>query len=338
MKQSISVEKIVLGCAPVMTIFYMLNLDNISFGYTSQEVLKNISFSAQGGDYIAIVGESGCGKSTLLEIIYGLLHIEKGAVYWNGEKLLGPNFYLIPGEDFMKYLPQDFDLMPFITVKENVGKNISSLDPKKLDRIRELLEVVDMTAFENSLIKNLSGGQKQRVAIAKVMANEPEVLLLDEPFSHIDNFRKNTLRRNLFGYLKEKNILCIVATHDTTDALSFADKILVIKEGQILAQNTPEELYNNPVNAYMASLFNEINTVKEKEIDLNSTSERTLLLYPNQINKVERSALKVVVSGSYFKGSHYLIEVNLNGHSLFFEHPTSLKKGTEIYIEKNRDE
>ena len=81
----------------------MLNLENISFGYTSTEVLKNISFSAKGGDYIAIVGESGCGKSTLLEIIYGLLHAEQGAVYWNNEKLLGPNFHLIPGEDFMKY-------------------------------------------------------------------------------------------------------------------------------------------------------------------------------------------------------------------------------------------
>ncbi len=295
-------------------------------------ILKNISFSGEGGDYIAIVGESGCGKSTLLEIIYGLIHIEKGAVYWNGEKLLGPNFYLIPGEDFMKYLPQDFDLMPFITVKENIGKNISSLDQKKPERIRELLEVVDMTAFENSLVKNLSGGQKQRVAIAKVMANEPEVLLLDEPFSHIDNFRKNTLRRNLFKYLKAKNILCIVATHDTTDALSYADEILVIKDGEMLARDSPENLYNNPKSAYMATLFNEINEVKEKEINLNSTSEGTLLRYPNQIKKVEKSGLKVIVSAAYFKGSYYLIEVDLNERPLFFEHPTSLKKGAEIYI------
>ena len=311
----------------------MLNLDNISFGYTAKKVLKNISFSVGKGDYIAIVGESGCGKSTLLEIIYGLLHIEKGEVSWNGKKLLGPNFHLIPGEDFMKYLPQDFDLMPYITVKENVGKNISVLDPKKLKRIKELLEVVDMTAFENTLVKNLSGGQKQRVAIAKVMANEPEVLLLDEPFSHIDNFRKNTLRRNLFKYLKEKNTLCIVATHDTTDALSFANEILVMKSGEIIGQNTPEILYNNPINAYMASLFNEINTIEEKEIDLKSTSKELLLRYPNQIKKVDESGLKVVVSATYFKGSHYLIQVDFNEGQLFFEHPRSLQKGAKIYIE-----
>ena len=210
----------------------MLKIENISFGYTSKEVLKNISFSANKGDYIGVIGESGCGKSTFLEIIYGLLHIEKGAVYWNDEKLLGPNFRLIPGEDFMKYLPQDFDLMPYITVEENIGKNISSLDPNKLQRTKELLEVVDMSDFLKTKVKNLSGGQKQRVAIAKVIAKEPEVLLLDEPFSHIDNFRKNKLRRDLFRYLKLKNILCIVATHDTTDALSFADEILVIKDGK----------------------------------------------------------------------------------------------------------
>jgi ABC-type Fe3+/spermidine/putrescine transport system ATPase subunit len=311
----------------------MLNLENISFGYSSTEVLKNISFSADKGDYIAIVGESGCGKSTLLEIIYGLLHIEQGTVFWNDKKLLGPNFYLIPGEDFMKYLPQDFDLMPFITVSENVGKNISNLDANKKKRILELLDVVDMTEFENNLVKNLSGGQKQRVAIAKVMANEPEVLLLDEPFSHIDNFRKNTLRRNLFNYLKEKNILCIVATHDSTDALSFADEIVVIKDGKIIARDRPEQLYNHPKSAYMASLFNEINEIKEREIFLGSNSDKTLLRYPNQIKKVEKSALKGRVIASYFKGSYYLIEIEFHNKSLFFEHELAIQKGEEIYFE-----
>jgi len=285
----------------------MLSVDNISFGYTSKEVLKNISFTANKGNYIAVVGESGCGKSTLLEIIYGLLHIELGAVYWNNKKLLGPKFYLIPGEDFMKYLPQDFDLMPYITVEENIGKNISSLDSNKQQRIKELLEVVDMTDFLKTKVKNLSGGQKQRVAIAKVIAKEPEVLLLDEPFSHIDNFRKNKLRRNLFKYLKSKNILCIVATHDTTDALSFADEIIVIRDGKVVAQNTPEKLYNKPNSAYVASFFNEINEIPLSLIDPKNTSKETVLLYPNQLKRVKQSNLKAKIISSYFKGSYYLI-------------------------------
>ncbi len=310
----------------------MLKINNISFGYTSSEVLKNISFNVNIGNYIAIVGESGCGKSTLLEIIYGLLHIEKGAVYWNDKKLLGPKFQLIPGEEFMKYLPQDFDLMPYITVEENIGKNISSLDPSKQQRIQELLEVVDMASFLKIKVKNLSGGQKQRVAIAKVIAKEPEILLLDEPFSHIDNFRKNKLRRNLFNYLKSKNITCIVATHDTTDALSFADEILVIKDGVLVDKNTPEQLYNNPKNAYIASFFNEINEIPLHEIDLNSTSKKTILNYPNQLKLIKNSTIKATVISSYFKGNHYLIEAKLKNTIVFFEHNYSLNKGEVVKL------
>jgi len=314
----------------------MLKIENISFGYSLKEVVKNVSFSANKGDYIAIIGESGCGKSTLLEIIYGLLHIEKGAVYWNDIKLLGPNFYLIPGEDFMKYLPQDFDLMPYITVEENIGKNISSLDPNKLNRIKELLEVVDMSDFLKTKVKNLSGGQKQRVAIAKVLADEPEVLLLDEPFSHIDNFRKNHLRRSIFNYLKSKNILCIVATHDTTDALSFADEILVIREGVLVARNTPETLYNNPKSKYVASFFNEINEILLSAINPSIDSTETILLYPNEIKVSKKSALKVTVIQSYFKGNFYLIEADLYGKIIFFEHSKKLEINQQVAVKINK--
>jgi len=313
----------------------MLKVDKVSFGYTLNEVIKNISFKANKGDYIAIVGESGCGKSTLLEIIYGLLHIDKGAVYWNENKLLGPNFYLIPGEEFMKYLPQDFDLMPYITVEENVGKNISSLDPNKQNRILELLKVVDMTDFLKTKVKNLSGGQKQRIAIAKVLAKEPEVLLLDEPFSHIDNFRKNKLRRSLFKYLKSKDILCIVATHDTTDALSFADEILVIRNGKVVAQGAPEQLYNQPKSAYVASFFNEINELPLKLIDSKKTLNKTVLLYPNEITLTSNSKLKAKVISSYFKGNSYLIEAKFKDKTIFFEHSTKVNSNQEVFIKIN---
>ncbi|MGV8945849.1 MAG: ABC transporter ATP-binding protein [Lutibacter sp.] len=314
----------------------MLKAVNISFGYTSKEVIKNISFKANKGDYIAIIGESGSGKSTLLETIYGLLHIEKGTVYWNDQKLLGPNFRLIPGEDFMKYLPQDFDLMPYTTVEENIGKHISSQDKNKEKRIKELLKVVDMVEFSQTKVKNLSGGQKQRVALAKVIAKEPEVLLLDEPFSHIDNFRKNKLRRDLFKYLKSKNILCIVATHDTTDALSFADQILVIKNGKLMAKNTPEKLYTNPKSAYVASFFDEINKIPLSELDASNTSTETMLCYPNEIIFSKKSTLKATVIASYFKGSHYLIEAVLSKTKLFFEHSSTLKINEVIGIKINQ--
>jgi ABC-type Fe3+/spermidine/putrescine transport system ATPase subunit len=312
----------------------MLKIKNISFAYTQKEVIKNISFSLEKGSYLAILGESGCGKSTLLEIIYGLLHIEKGSIYYNDEKLLGPKFKLIPGEDFMKYLPQDFDLMPYTTVEENIGKHISSLDPNKNNRIKELLEVVDMVSYKNTKVKNLSGGQKQRVAIAKVIAKEPEILLLDEPFSHIDNFRKNKLRRSLFSYLKSKNITCIVATHDSTDALSFANEIIILKNGKIIEKGTPFKVYNNPKNAYVGSFFDEVNAIPQFKLNSETTSKKHQLLYPNSLKIANNTPIKVKVLKAYFKGSYYLIEADLKGTPVFFEHNFPLESGLEVCLKK----
>lgn len=301
----------------------MLSINKISFGHKySNKILSEIEFSINMGEYVAILGESGCGKSTLLEIIYGLMDLEEGEIFYNNEKLLGPKFHLIPGHPFMKYLAQDFSLMPYTTVAENIGEFLSNRDKvKKQKRIDELLEVVDMTPFKNKKVKLLSGGQKQRVAIARVLAKEPEILLLDEPFSHIDNFRKNTLRRKLFSYLKSKNISCIVATHDSTDALSFADSIYIIKDTKIVGQGTPEELYNNPPSKYVASFFNEVNTIDDK------------LFYPEEIKIVDSSNNKATVLQSYFKGSHYLIETLYKGSIVLIHHTKSLDINTEVFIE-----
>ncbi|HSP12935.1 MAG TPA: ATP-binding cassette domain-containing protein, partial [Salegentibacter sp.] len=173
----------------------MLKLKNVSFAYLEKPVLKNISFNLEKGENLSIIGESGCGKSTLLKLIYGLLHTN-GKIFWNEKELLGPQFNIVPGEPFIKYLAQDFDLMPPLTVAENIGKHLSNMYPrKKKKRIEELMEVVEMTELANEKAKHLSGGQQQRVALARALANEPELLLLDEPFSHIDHFRKNNLRR-----------------------------------------------------------------------------------------------------------------------------------------------
>ena len=178
----------------------MLKAENISFSYINETNINNVSFTVPKGANFAIIGESGCGKSTLLKVLYGLYDLKDGNIFWNSIQVLGPKYNLIPGMPFMKYLAQDFDLMPFISVAENIGKYLSNFFPEeKKARIEELLEIVEMTNYANTKAKFLSGGQMQRVALAKVLALEPEVLLLDEPFSHIDNFRKNSLRRKLFA-------------------------------------------------------------------------------------------------------------------------------------------
>ncbi|WGH74672.1 ABC transporter ATP-binding protein [Tenacibaculum tangerinum] len=293
----------------------MLHVNNISFTYPSKEkTLENIQFTMQKGEHLCIMGESGCGKSTLLKIVYGLLDVDSGDLYWNNTQILGPKHNLVPGVAFFKYVAQDFDLMPFTSVSENIKKFLSRFYPEEAEnRTQELLEVIEMTELAHVKVKNLSGGQQQRVAIARALAKEPELLLLDEPFSQIDNFKKNALRRRLFTYLKKKNIACIVATHDGNDALSFADMMMVIRNHQIIAYNSPSNLYKNPKQKYIASLFDDVN-----ELTIN---EQTLLLYPSLLEITQQpSKFKGTVLKSYFKGGYWLLEIAYNNRSVFINH------------------
>jgi ABC-type sulfate/molybdate transport systems ATPase subunit len=304
----------------------MLQVQQLQFSYLDQPTLMDVNFSLDKGKTLAVIGESGCGKSTLLKLIYGLHDADIGTICWNDTKVLGPKFNLIPGMEFMKYLAQDFDLMPFITVAENVGKYLSNIYKDiKNQRVTELLEIVEMTEFANVKAKFLSGGQMQRVALARVLALEPEVLLLDEPFSHIDNFRKNSLRRKLFAYLKEKQITTIVATHDSTDVLSFADEVLVMQNGTLLAKDTPKHLYQNPTNKYIASLFGDVNAI---EID-----GKTILLYPHQLVVAEKGTIKGTITNAFYRGNNYLIEAKFNETVLYFENNMPLKIGEKVCLE-----
>lgn len=309
----------------------MLKLRNISFQYQQKKsVLEEIDFSLEEGEHLCIMGESGCGKSTLLKAIYGLLDLNKGEIFWKEEQIFGPKHHLVPGFEKFKYVAQDFDLMPYISVAENIQKFLSRFYPEESEtRTAELLEVIEMTAFAKTKVKHLSGGQKQRVAIARALAKEPELLLLDEPFGQIDNFKKNSLRRNLFRYLKEKKISCIVATHDKNDALSFADKLLIIKNNRIIAKGSPREIYKNPREKYIAALFDDVN-----EFTFNN---ETFLLYPDQLIITNQSAIMATVVNSYFKGSYWLIEATFDNQTVFVIHFEEIKTHTEVHLKISKE-
>lgn len=312
----------------------MLEIKDISFTYSDKPVIENISFTIAKGENTAIIGESGCGKSTLLKLIYGLYNLDSGAINYNEKPILGPKYNLVPGEDYIKYLAQDFDLMPYITVEENVGKFLSNMYPEqKKARVQELLDMVEMNAFAKVKAKFLSGGQQQRVALARVLALEPEIILLDEPFSQIDSFRKNSLRRNLFKYLKDKGVTCIIATHDSTDALSFSDETIVIQNGKIVAKGDSKSLYENPANKYIASLFGEVNELQLSQIiDIEDDEDVALLLYPHQLKVVDNAIMKAVVKQCYFKGSHYLVKAAFERRAIFFDHDSELERNQEVFL------
>lgn len=314
----------------------MLVLKNISFGYTENNtVINSVELSLEKGKHIALLGESGCGKSTLLKLIYGLYDLNEGEIFWNDKQILGPAFNLVPGMDYMKYLAQDFDLMPHISVAENIGKYLSNFNlDKKNKRIAALLELIDMTNFADVHVKFLSGGQQQRVAIAKVLASEPEVLLLDEPFSHIDYPRRSELRRKVFNYLKENNITCIVATHDSMDVLSFADETIVLKDGEVVDFGNTKELYEYPSDKYVATLFGEVNELYISDFDSATTDDEVLLVYPHQlmISKA-KGVLEVEVKKSYFNGDGYLVYGKFkNNRDVYFNHPVEVERGSMVKL------
>ncbi len=308
----------------------MLEIKNISFSYGDKQILNGINLNIPQGSTVAFIGESGSGKSTLLKLIYGQHDLAEGEIIYNGHLILGPKFNLIPGEDYIKYLAQDFGLMPFSTVSENVGKFLSnSRKDEKQRRTSELLEMVGMLEYANVKPKFLSGGQQQRVALAKALALEPKMLLLDEPFSQIDAFNANPLRRNLFSYLKQQSITCIIATHDTNDFLPYANEVVAMCKGEIVAAGPTAFIYDNPQSRYVAALFDEVNEIPTSFFG--ASSNEIQLLYPHQLKLAEKGISAVVV-GSYFRGSRYLMEAESEFGPLFFENDYKIETGTTINL------
>ena len=311
----------------------MLQVDHVSFAYDETSVLEDINLKVSKGEHVSIIGESGCGKSTLLKIIYGLLHIKVGEIYWDENQIKGPLYNLVPGEPYMKYLAQDFDLMPYTTVFENISQYLSVFEPEELKvRTSELLEMIEMTHLAQTKVRYLSGGQQQRVALARVLAQQPQILLLDEPFSHIDNFRKNALRRNLFTFLKKEGITVLTATHDHNDMLPFADRVIVLKDRKIIAKDTPKNLYEHPKDLYIASLFGEANRIPINVVKSYADTKRRIIVYAHEFKVSEKSGLEVVVKKSYYMGGHYLVVGTYEEQDIFFNHHSALEAEKNIFL------
>lgn len=313
----------------------MLEVTRLSYSYDASKVLQDISFSLEKGKHYALIGASGSGKSTLLKLVYGLLDAEEGTIFWGDKQVLGPAYHLVPGMDFMKYLAQDFDLMPYVTVRENVGRFLSNFYLReKAARADELLEVVELSAFADVKARYLSGGQMQRTALARVLALEPELLLLDEPFSHIDEHQKNKLSRHLFQYCRAKGITVLYTSHTPGEALMYADEILVLRNGILLEKDVPQQIYTHPRNEYIAGLTGEVNKIPARILGIQD--EGTLLIRPHEL-RISDDGIEVKVVRSYFKGTSYLVETSAGSGVYFFEHHSSLDPGTRLKLAVNKE-
>lgn len=300
----------------------MLNIKNLNFSYSSQiQLLQNLNFQIKKGEFTAILGESGSGKSSLLKLIYGLEDADLGEIYFQNEIIRGPKFNLIPGHPKMKFVPQEFDLLDYVTVAENVGKYLSNFNlPLKKENIENALEVVGLLDFKNDFPNQLSGGQRQRVSIARALAANPELLLLDEPYSHLDQPLKIEIRKSIRNWAKETNSTLIITTHDMQDALEYSDKIIILKNGKIVQTDTPQNLRKNPINEYVAALLGEYSVITSKEMSnlfqIEIPIDKKAIVFPDEI-EVSEEGVEFEIQDLRFQGRDYLAEAT--NDSLFLK-------------------
>lgn len=310
----------------------LLEVKGLHFAHhPTQKLFQNLHLKVDQGKIIALAGESGCGKSTLLNLIYGLLDWEKGEIIFDGKTLKGPKGNIVPGEEQMKFVAQNYDLMPYSTVYDNVGKFLSNINlSEKRQKVMELLEVVGMEDYADVKPQFLSGGQQQRVAIARSLSVMPKLLLLDEPFSNIDFSRKIELRERLFNYVKEKSISLIISTHEIQEVMPWLDQIIILQEGRLIQNDGPEETYRNPYNEYVARLFGEVNVLSEKQKNELKTDQ--FLIYPHQI-KVSPSQTEAEVLESRFAGSYYWNKILLGAEPLILYSEKPLEEKIQVVFE-----
>jgi len=310
----------------------LLELNNLYFSHTQDKPLfQNLNLRLEEGKIIALAGESGCGKSTLLNLIYGLLDWESGEIIFDGTKLLGPKGNLVPGEASMKFVAQNFDLMPYATVAENVGKFISNINlAQKKETVTELLEIVGLQEFADVLPKNLSGGQQQRVAIARALSVLPKLLILDEPFSNLDFPRKIELRERLFRYVKQHHISLIISTHELHDIMPWLDQVIILKDGRLIQNDSPEETYKAPYNAYVAKLFGEVNIFSESEMADFKINKP--FYYPHEI-KMTSNGFDAEVLESRFAGNHFWNKIKVLNKEIILYSDKKLQNRVTISFE-----
>ncbi len=302
--------------------------------------LKSTTFSVAKFSKISVIGETGSGKSTLLKLIAGLLEPETGLIEFEGKKVLGPNEKLIPGHESIAYLSQHFELHNNYYVHEllEYATKISDTEAEEIFQICQINQLLKRKTDQ------LSGGERQRISLAKLLVGSPKLLLLDEPFSNLDMLHKKTIRKVIQDLSDKLKITCMLVSHDPLDILSWSDQILVMYEGAIIQQGTPQEIYFNPMNEYVAGLLGEYtfinpNSIKLKETFTDHSNELSVFIRPEsiEINTDNSSGIEGFIKRITFFGSYYKIEVETEEQLIILH--TNIKRlriGSQIYIKPNQ--
>ena len=331
----------------------IIDLKNIRVMFDGEQVLDGLNLSIRDKEFITLLGPSGCGKTTTLRIIAGFLEPDEGEIVFEGKKLNGvPAFKRQVNTIFQRYA-----LFPHLNVYENIAFGLRIKKQKEAEikkSVKEMLKLVNLEGFEKRRVTTLSGGQQQRVAIARAIANQPKVLLLDEPLAALDLKLRKDMQKELRNIQRKLGITFIFVTHDQEEALTLSDRVVVMDKGRIQQVGTPQDIYNEPQNAFVADFIGESNIldgtmIKDFYVNFSGNNFECLdkgfekneqvdvVVRPEDVDIVDISSgmLKGLVTSVDFLGVHYEIIVDIGGFKWMIQTTEEHKVGEEVglYIE-----
>ncbi len=291
-----------------------LKIENVSKVYDKNIALNHVNLDVQAGEFVCLLGPSGCGKSTLLRLIAGLDTPTEGKIYIGDRDVTG----LPPSRRNFGIMFQSYALFPNLTAYENVAYGLRNKKMRNSDidtRVNRLFDMIKLSNAKNRLPSQMSGGEQQRVALARALATEPDFLLLDEPLSALDAKVRLTLRREICNIQRELNLTTIMVTHDQDEALTMADRIVVMNKAVIMQSGTPEQIYENPENPFVADFIGSINFISAEEgAPYGLVKGKTAAVRPEkiQISRTEQAgSLRGEIRDIEFRGFYNRVTVSL---------------------------
>lgn len=307
----------------------MLKVQNLYKSYPEENLgaVIDVSFELDRGEVLSIVGKSGSGKSTLLRMLAGLMRPDEGEILFAGEQLENPEEQLIPGHEKIRMVFQDFKVKPNMSVLENIRYELLQYTEKyKNERSKELLNLCNLSQFAHKKPHELSGGQQQRLSMARALAHDPELLLMDEPFSNLDPPQKVSLMEEVVETIKSQDLSVILVSHDTQDALLYSDRIAFMDDGRMVQIEKPEIIYSKPMNLKVAQFFGRINIFKWEDRSV------CLRVEDIHISKNDQS-IEVKVLSSHFFGEKYLNKgTSALNETIYFYSAQRQKLAQKVYL------
>jgi ABC-type sugar transport system ATPase subunit len=309
----------------------LLNVSGIGKKQGEEYLLKNINFIQEASQKLAIAGSTGSGKTTLLKIIAGLIQPDEGEVLFEGTRVKGPLEKLLAGHSQIAYLSQHFELRNNYRVVEllQMANKVSQADAALVYQVCRIDHLLSRWSDE------LSGGERQRISFAKALLTAPKLLLLDEPFSNLDAIHRSVLKSVINDMEGQLNTTCILVSHDPVDLLSWADEIIIISQGKIIQRGASKEVYQFPVNEYVAALFGKYNAVSPELVQLFPSLQNGTrrFIRPGDFKiSSDKNGMEGEITSVSFMGSFHEIEISVAGLKLIIADNNIFKEGETAFV------